>query len=83
MLAAKVGIKYCRGARECVSFVYVLYVRSYPTAIVYLCGVQCWVVSDSLFANYLFPSFYCDLFKFNYLVCLLFIAYCNSVFSAS
>ena len=33
----KVGIKSCRGARECVSFVHVhMYVRSYPAAIVYI-----------------------------------------------
>ena len=37
ILTAEVGIKSCRGARECVSFVYVcMYVHSYPAAIPYL-----------------------------------------------
>ena len=37
-----------------------MHVRSYPAAIVYLSKhmqYKCWVVSDNLFANYLFPYF--------------------------
>ena len=61
-----------------------MYIRSYPAAIVYLSKyMQCTMlggdrVTVHLLTTYLFPSFYCDLFKFfNNLVCLLFIAYCS------
>ena len=71
MLFAKVGIKSCRGARECVSFVHVC-ICSYPAAILYLSRHMqytmnaAWVVSDSYIASYLFMSIPTSLFKFNF-----------------
>ena len=44
ILPAKVGIKSCKGARECVSFVHIhvcTYVHSYPVAIVLSKHIQC------------------------------------------
>ena len=65
MLFAKVGIKSCRGARECVSFVHVC-ICGYPAAILYLIRYMQyimnagWVVSDSYIASYLFPYYLCQ-----------------------
>ena len=78
MLAAKVGIKSCRSARECVSFVHVR-MNAYPAAIAYLSKHMQYV--EWLVINYLFPYFLLrsllpflnSKFKKN-LVCLLFIA---------
>ena len=57
MSAAKVGIKSCRGTRECVSFVHVaLYVATQLELFTYADTNVTWVVSDSL-ASYLFLYF--------------------------
>ena len=54
MSAAKVGIKSCRGTRECVSFVHVaMYVATQLELFTCADTNVTWVVSDSL-ASYLF-----------------------------
>ena len=64
MLAAKVGIKSCRGAIERISFVHIIM----------------YVATQLLLVSLLFIAILTPLFNpifFNNLVCLAFIAYCS------